>query len=554
MPTLDISKKDLEKLLGSKLSDASLEEALEYVKGEIDGRDGDTVKVDCKETNRPDLWSTEGIARELKARMGKEKGIKKYKVEKGNVVVHIDKNLEKVRPLIACAIVKGVKIDDDFIIQMVQLQEKVGESFGRKRKEVGIGLYDLDIMTPSIYYKGFEDSKIEFIPLEWKVPMRPSEILAQHEKGKAYAHLLDEAKVYPIVIDSKKVVASMPPIINSQITGKVTEQTKNLFIEVTGFKWSTVSTALEVMCMALADRGGKIYSCKVNFPKTTSPYPGKKTINTPVFATKKIIFEKSLVAKKTGLVLKDSEIKSLLEKARYNVTITGNKITAEYPAYRLDILHGVDVIEDLLISYGYNNIVPEKVEMSVVGSQTKDALYVDFVRDGAVGLGLQEVMTFNLTSKESQADKMNIKERDDFVTLQNPVSINYEIMRKNLTPQVISFISKNKDKEFPQRIFEIGTALAIDNKEENGVKETKNICVLSTHSNVNFTEIKSLLMSLCDYLGLEVKVEKKAFSFLGENSAEIIVGGKKGFIGELSVEVEKNFGLKKPVALFEFEL
>ena len=554
MPTLDISKKDLEKLVGKKLSMPVLEESLEYVKGEIDGVDGDTIKVDCKETNRPDLWSTEGIAREIKARMGKEKGIKKYVVKKGNIVVYIDKNLEKVRPLIACAVVKGVKIDDDFIVQMVQLQEKVGESFGRKRKEIGIGLYDLDIMHPPVHYKGFRDDKIEFIPLEWKVAMRPSEILAQHEKGKAYAHLLDGAPVYPIVIDSKNVVASMPPIINSQVTGKVTEKTKNLFIEVTGFKWETVSTALEVMCMALADRGGKIESCKINFPKTTLPYPGKKTINTPVFSTNKIVFEKDLIQKKTGLKLKDNEIKSLLEKARYNITINKNKITAEYPAYRLDILHGVDVIEDLLISYGYNNIVPEKIEMSVVGSQEREALYNEFTRDGAIGLGLQEVLTFNLTSKEIQADKMNIKQRDEFVTLKNPVSVNYEIMRKNLTPQLLYFISKNKDKEFPQRIFEIGPCLNPNKKEENGLKQTNNICVMSTHSNVNFTEIKSLLISLCDYLGFEVKLEKKSFPFLGENSAEITVAGKKGFIGELSEEVEKNFGLKKPVALFEFEI
>ena len=553
MPTLDVSKKDLERLVGQKFSRTDLDEILEYVKGELDGVEGDNLKVDCKDTNRPDLWSTEGLARDIKARLGKAKGIKKYNVKKGKICVTVDKNLEKVRPLIACAVVRGVKIDNAFIVQMVQLQEKVGESFGRKRKEVGIGLYDLNVMKPPVYYKGYKDNEIEFVPLEWKVPMRPTEILKQHEKGKAYAHLLEGSKYYPIVIDSADTVASMPPIINSHVTGKVSEKTKSLFIEVTGFTWEIVETALEVMCMALADRGGKIESCKVNFPKTTLPYPAKSKV-VPEFNTKKITFDKSLVEKVTGMKFKDSEIKKLLENARYNVLITSKKITCEYPAYRLDILHTVDVIEDLLISYGYNKIAPAKVKMDVVGSQKKDVLYVDLVRDGCVGLGLQEILTFNLASKKVQLENMFITKKDCLVEISNPVSSNYEVLRKKLTPQVLLSLTKNKGQEFPQRIFEVGTCLDIDPNSDNGVKQSNHVCVVSTHSNVNFTEIKSLLVSLTAYIGKEVKTKKKAFPFLGENSAEITVNGKKGFIGELSKEVEQNFGLKKPTCVFEFEL
>ena len=140
MPTLDASKKDLERLAGKKFAKAELEEALEYVKSELDAQEKDALKIDCKETNRPDLWSTEGIARELRARLGKEKGIPPYRVNKGHVNVHVDKNLAEVRPFIACAVVKGVKIAEEFLVQMIQLQEKVGETFGRKRREAAIGL------------------------------------------------------------------------------------------------------------------------------------------------------------------------------------------------------------------------------------------------------------------------------------------------------------------------------------------------------------------------------------------------------------------------------
>ncbi|VVB74550.1 Phenylalanine--tRNA ligase beta subunit [uncultured archaeon] len=553
MPNLEVSKKDLELLFGKKFSSREdLEESLEYVKGEIDSLEGDALKIDCKETNRPDLWSAEGIARDLKARMGNERGIKEYTVQRSKVDVFVSENLEKVRPLIACAVVKDVKITEDLLKQMIQLQEKVGENYGRKRKELGIGLYDFDIMKPPVYYKGFKDNEIEFIPLEWKVPMRPSEILAQHEKGKQYKHLLEGSHLFPIVIDSNKTVASMPPIINSQTTGKVTEKTRNLFIEVTGFKWETVETALEVICMCLADRGGKIFSCRTHFPAAKKPYPAR-TLYTPVFATEKMSFDKELVNKITGLGLKDKEIIDLLGRARYNASIKGSKLTVEYSTYRTDILQAVDIIEDLLISYGFNNIAPQKIEMNVLGSQLREAEYNDFVREGAVGIALQEVMTYNLSSKLVQGANMQMSS-DNFVEIANPISTNYEILRKRLAPQLLDFFSKNKGQAFPQRIFEIGTCLTLDDKAEQGVRQSTNICVALTHSNVNFTEAKSFLTTLCKYLGAELIVKKKSFPFLGENSAEITVNGKKGFLGEIKPEVIEAFGLRKPVALFEFEL
>ncbi len=550
MPNIEVSLKDLQSLVGQKFSKEKLEEELEYIKGEIDSLEGDVLKIDCKETNRPDLWSAEGIARELKAHSGKECGIKEYKVESSGVEVFIDKNLEKVRPLIACAVIRNVKITEDFLIQLIQLQEKVGESYGRKRRETGIGLYDFDIMKPPVYYKGFKDKEIEFIPLEWKVPMRPKEILSQHEKGKAYKHLLESVDCYPIVIDSAGTVASMPPIINSAKTGKVTEKTKNLFIEVTGFNLRTVETALEIMCMALADRGAKIFSCKINFPKG-SAYPST-TLNTPRFEKMKMSFDKNIVLQKTGLVLSDSKIKDLLERARYNTTFSGSKIIVEYPSYRTDIMHPVDVIEDLLISFGYNNIKPLHMEMSVVGSEQSQVALIDFVRDGCVGLGLQEIQTYNLSSKIIQQENMLLK--DSFVEIANPVSVNYEILRKRLSPQLLAFLSKNKSQEFPQNIFEIGTCLSLDDKKDNGTHESIQVSVVLSSTDVNFTSIKSVLVSLCKYLGADLKVRKKSFEFLGENSAEIIVNGKKGFVGEVKKEVLGTFGLRKPVALFEFEL
>jgi len=281
-------------------------------------------------------------------------------------------------------------------------------------------------------------------------------------------------------------------------------------------------------------------------------YPSRK-VNTPEFKTQKLTFKTELFNQVTGLTVKPSQLKTLLERARYNVTMTKDKTTVEYSNYRQDIMHGVDVVEDGLISYGYDKITSVPVEMCVIGKSLEELDALEGVRDGCIGLGLQEIISFNLTSKANQENNMLLG-GEKFVELANPMSSNYEIMRKRLLPQALSFLSKNKGQLFPQRIFEVGACLELNPKADNGVNQSNHVCAISTHSNANFTEIKSILVTLCDSLGLKLKVEKKAFPFLGENSAEIIVGGKKGFIGELSKEVEKNFGLKKPVVIFEFEL
>lgn len=552
MPTIQASKKDLENLIGKKFSRAELEEALMYVKGELDAMDGDALTIDVKETNRPDLWSAEGIAREIRTRIGKDKGVRKYKVNKAKISCTIEKTVEKSRPFICCALIRNVKITEEFLVQMIQLQEKVGTTFGRKRKETGIGLYDFGKMTPPVFYRGYKDKEIEYVPLEYKVKMHPSEILTKHAKGKEFAHLLKGVDYYPIVIDAKDVVASMPPIINSEATGKVTDKTKDVFLEVTGFNWEIVNTALKVTCMAFADRGSTIEAVKINFPKTKT-YP-KKSVETPFFGTKKISFDVDYFNKISGLGLTAKQMVSLIERSGMNGKVKGKKLEVEYPDYRLDIIHPVDVIEDMIIAYGYNKIEPKKLEMTVVGEELPERLFLDKVRDVCVGLGLQEILTFNLTSKEKQGQKLLLKNENQ-VEIANPVSSNWEVMRKKLMPELLEFLSKNQHAEYPQKIFEVGTALSIDTKNELGVRQTYNLCIALSDPRSNFTTIKSVLDAVTNNLGLKYSLKEANLSFLQKGkSGEIKVGNLKGFVGEVNQETLANFGLDKKTVVLELEM
>jgi phenylalanyl-tRNA synthetase beta chain len=547
MPTIEASKKDLEKLIGKKFSNSELENALMYAKGELDKHDGDAITIDVKETNRPELWSAEGIAREIRAKLGIEKGIRKYPLKKSGLKVKIEKSVKSVRPLTVAAVVKGIKVTDELIRQLVQLQEKVDGTHGRKRKESATGIYDFDKIKGNIRYYGAHPRKKKFVPLEFRVEMDLDEILEMHPKGKEYAHLLKGKSRYPIFEDDSGNVLSMPPIINSNYSGKVSEKTKNLFIEVSGFDIKTISTGLKVMVMALADRGGKIESVEIIDAN------GKKYV-TPEFGTKKIVLETEKVNKISGLELTKKEIIELIKRSGMNPKANGKKIIVEYSDNRIDILHAMDVIEDIIIGYGFNRIEPQKIEMSVVGEELAKRKYLDKARDVCVGLGLQEVLTFNLTSREKQEKKTGLRE-EEFVEISNPVSANWEIMRKRIFPELLEFLSKNKHVEYPQKIFETGKALEIDSKSETGVKEKDVLCIIAVDKKANFTLAKSVLDAVCKNLGINYLLKETSKEWLEQGkSAEVIIENKKGFVGEASKTVLKNFGIEMPAIIIEIEL
>ena len=344
----------------------------------------------------------------------------------------------------------------------------------------------------------------------------------------------------------------MPPLINSETTGKVTEKTKNIFLEVTGFNWETVNIALKVMCMAFADRGAAIEAVKVVFPKG-AVYP-KQPIETPHFGTRKMKLDVDYVNRISGLAFNAKQVVGLLERSGMNAKVLGKKVEVEYPDYRQDILHPVDIVEDIIIGYGYDNIKPAKLEMNVVGEELKERVFVDKVRDVCTGIGLQEVLTFNLTSLEKQSSRVLMKD-EELVEIANPVSSNWAVMRKRLMPELLEFLAKNRHSEYPQKIFEIGTVLEIDAKQETGTRQKTNLCVAITDHKVNFTQIKSVLEAVLSNMGIKYSLGESKSPFLEKGKgAEIKIGGGNGFIGELNSKTLGNFGLDKKTVVMEIGL
>ncbi len=376
MPTIDISKSDLENLMNYKIDKDNLHSFFLPVKGEVDGFDNGIIKLDVKDSNRPDLWSVEGVAREMKAHLGLDSNIPKYKFTKSKYSVKIE-HLKGIRPVGCYAVAKDVNITDEFLRSLIQMQEKIALSYGKRRKEVAIGIFDLDkINGYNLRYSGFDLSK-KFTALGDNEQKTLDKIVKEHPKGKEFGFLLSGFSKYPLLVDQKEEVLSMPPIINSNNSGRVDLNTKNLFIDVTGNDLDTVNTALLIICMALADRGAKVQTVKAE-------YEDGKVIDTPFIKERVIEFKKKAIYEYFEK-LDDKKIKELLQKKRYKVKLTKDKAVLNYLNYRTDIMHYVDVIEDILISSEFNQIKPEDLSVQTIGSTLNKTEWINIVREAAIG-------------------------------------------------------------------------------------------------------------------------------------------------------------------------
>jgi phenylalanyl-tRNA synthetase beta chain len=546
VPKIEASYRDLCELIGKELPIEELRDCINFAKAEIESVEGDLLRIDIKDTNRPDLWSSEGIAREIRGRLEKG-GLPEYSVKKSDVVVKVDKSVAKVRPYTVCAVVKNLKITPEFLSQMIQLQEKVAGTLGRNRKEVAIGVYDYDRIKSPIKYTTVKPDGIEFVPLDFIEKMTPREILERHPKGREFGHLLAGKKEYPIFIDSRNEVLSIPPIINSNYSGRVGEETKNVFIECSGFNFKFLNPALNVIVTAMADRGGRIEAVKVVYPD--------KTIYTPDLTPGKTVVSVDYINKISGLKLSEEKICKLLEQARYKIVKRGRKIELLYPAYRQDIMHPRDVVEDVIISYGYNKIAPEPPKLKTEGSVSEKEKFSERIGEIMVGLGFQEILSYMLTNKNNIFSKMNLKE-ERVAEIENIVSENWCVFRNWLLPSLMEFYSNNQHVKYPQKIFEIGDVVLVDEKEETGTRDVRKLAVAIADSKVSYDDIASVLDAFLSTLGVKYRLKRsKHSSFIEGRVAEVLFKNKSiGFVGELHPSVLKNWKMEMPVAAFEINL
>ena len=548
MPVITFKYTDL-KDLGIDMEKDELIDTLPMMSSDIEDYDDEEIKVEFF-PNRPDNLSVEGVARSFKGFLGLETGLPNYPITPSNEEVVVDAEVAEIRPYIAFAKIDNVDFTGDKLKYIMDFQENLHWVIGRDRKKVAIGIHNADVVNAPFKYIATPKDANAFVPLEKDSEMTPDEILTEHDKGKAYAHLIDSFDKYPLSLDKDDQVLSMPPIINGELT-KIKEDTHNIIVDVTGTDERAVNQALNIICSSFAEVGGQIKSMEVKYEDKTivSPDLTPQEMNVHVDTANELI---------GGTDLNAEDIKGLLEKARFDAEVLNdNEVKAIIPAYRVDILHEVDIVENIAVQYHINSVEAKLPEINTVAYENDWFRSESIIREAMVGLGFQEIMSLMLTSEEAHYEKMNQEEKPH-VQVARPITIDRTMIRTSLINSLMEFLEDNKHEDLPQKIFEIGDVLYLADSKENKTVSSKKLAALICHSTANFTEIKSVMTSVLSNLGYTMEIsDSENKTFIEGRVADVEgvseKGYVKGFFGEISPEVITNFTLEYPVIGFEIE-
>lgn len=551
MPVIRVNLKDFERLIGLTLPLTRLREELPMIGlgWERDDNEGFEVEIF---PNRPDMLSPEGLARAYKGFLGIRKGIPQYTVKSSFCEVYVNRDVCEVRPCSVFAIVRNIPMDEEVLKSIIQLQEKLHISYCRNRRKASIGIHDLDKFKPPVRYT-VKTSDFKFKPLDYTVEMTVKEILERHPKGIEFGYILAGFDKYPIIEDSQGLVLSMPPIINSDYT-KIDENTRNIFIDCTGLDWKTVSSVLNIIVTSLAERGGEIHKVKVFYPFET---PFGMVFESPILKTEEVKLSLGFVNKILGEKLTMDDVLEFLQRMRYDaVKYSEEEVLVKIPAYRVDVMHPIDLVEDIAIAYGYGRIKPEIPRVFTKGGESYIEKFSSKVRLIMVGLGFQEVITDILTNPHDLFTAMRVKP-EPVVELENPKTIEYTVCRSWLMPCLMKILSRNRHREYPQRIFEVDDVVVLDENSETGARNVRKLAAVSIHSEADYAEIKAVVDTLLKILNVDFHIrpgEHPSFIEGRVGFIEATTGENLGFLGEIHPEVLENFGLENPSVGLEINL
>lgn len=530
MPTVTFNRKDVELLSGitdeNVLKDriSMLGTDLEYV----------TDQEICVEffPNRPDCLSLYNFSRALRNFVAEKPNKTHFEISPGTNKVIVEDPVHNVRPYTACA-VAHITVTQKLLDELIQMQEKLHISYGRKRKKVAIGVYPMDKIEFPVRYTALPPTQIVFRALGNEDEHSAQHILEHHEKGKEFAHLLDSFDKYPVFVDSKDTILSMPPIINSEYAGKVVEGTKSIFIECSGTDLTAVNKCLNIIVSAVYEAGAKIDTVSVEY--SSGPQV------TPNLDRNAVPFNKVEAEKILGVQLTEERLRTLFAK----MDLQYDENTVHVPAYRTDFLSGQDLIEDLCIAYGYEHITPVNPELSTVAKLLPTTKMSDSLREFLMGFGYTEATSYHLISSEEQKfwnDRGFVKIIDSLGE--------YNSVRNSLLVNMMNNLKRNRQYSYPQQFYEIGTVT------NTNFKDRKSLCIASAGDGSTYSTLKQVVDTLGDEykFNFEFKQTDVKQGIPGRSVSVHLNNQRIGEIFEVHPRAIKHYGLEVPVTICELDL
>lgn len=564
MPKIDVPAQAFARLLGEAISHDTLEARLVLAKGELDGvaDDGETLKIELNDTNRPDLWSTAGLARQLRIGSGHPTPQWTYLSAAASTErsIVVDPSVRGIRPYVLGFRAFGKAIDDSALRDLIQTQEKLCWNYGQKRRAIAMGVYRSGMIQWPVTYTT-RPGTFTFIPLGGDREMTLDRILADHPKGKEFGHIVADAPSKPLLLDSDGNVLSFPPIINSAALGAVEIGDDDLFIEVTGTALEPLRLTCNIVACDLEEQGFTIEPVMAVYPwdteagpEITAPGRFQATVHAQVGAV-------------NSLLGTDWSAEQMAEAARrmgaaVRVSDDGASLVAEPAVYRNDYLHPVDLAEDVMMGAGMEAFDPLLPDDFTVGRLTAVEEASRQVRRILPGLGYQEMIFGYLGSAEAYISRMRPVPGEEseldqrIVRIDNPMSESYEFVRNSPLPSLLHSEAASGHAAYPHRMFEIGKIARLDAGDPTGSRTWTSVGLSIGDSNTDFNELNSHIAALMYYLGVEHELRvSEDPRFLPGRRANIIVGGHVvGVFGELHPAVLENWGIGLPVAAGEVML
>ena len=545
---------NLQKHIGKNITKEEIIQTLIDLGMDVKGETNDIpkkLKIEIT-AEKMDMVSEIGIARAISYYKEIKKDFPNFSTlpPKYKVIVKDCENLQKTRPKTCAAILRDIPNSKDFLEHIIELQEKLHTSHGRDRKKAAIGIYPLEKIKFPIFFRAELPENIKFHPLGEQKTMKAKEILEQTQAGKKYSHLLKNHTHYPIFEDSNKEILSMPPIINSEDTGKVREHHKNLFIEVSGHNEVHLDNILKIIITECIELGTKAEQILVTYEKSKKKYILKLN-------PQKITVSKKYINSLIGLNLNDKEIQNLASKMILQVTEKNqDKLEFKYPCFRTDIWAQSDIVDDIARAYGFNNIKITHNSVNSQGSYLPQTHTKKSIKKTLIGMGFLETYSYMLTQTNTQFTKMELEPQENYEQIKNACEQGINMLRTSLLPEILTFLTRNRKYKYPQNVFEMGETIHKNKKKETKAEEKYKLCCTIASPTSNYTKIKEIIDTLSHIHNLNLSFKRKTYSFLIEGrSAKILYKEKEiGFIGEIAPKVLSNFNLLVPLSCFEIDI
>ncbi|MBX0322318.1 phenylalanine--tRNA ligase subunit beta [Halomicroarcula sp. F13] len=573
MPVVDVDPDELRHLTGhDEKDDEELKSDLFDLGLEFEGwTEDDEFQLEFA-PDRLDRLSVEGVARSLRYHYGDDRGVYVPTTNSAEWTIEVEDQPEE-RPYVTGAVVRGLDMSEDALESLIQVQEKLHATMGRKRAKGAIGVHDLTMLKgeaasdgtgKSITYTSADPDEATFVPLDADREMTPNEVMAEHETGQTYGDLVADFDRVPAIYDAIGLF-SFPPVINGRRT-EVSEDSRDLFIEMTGTDQWTIDRMCNIVCYALEARGGKVERVEVQYADDAPGEYAGRTLERPDFEVRTKTVTLDRIESILGVDLDPRDVVDYAERAGLDATETrsedGVSFEVEIPPYRVDVIHPLDVVDDIGRALGFNSLEPTYPDVSTVGGRHERSRLEDAARDTLVGLGFEDLLNFHMTNEAENFDRMNVAPDDDCVgaaepvTIQEPYSEDYTILRTWALPSLMMVLENNTHRRYPQDLAEIGLAAWLDDTENTGAAEHRTVAGALARTDASYEDAKARLQAIAEAFDEDLRTPATTHpSFIDGRAAEVVLDGESvGVVGEIHPSVLVEHDLELPVAAFEFRL